>query len=283
MLSIITAIYNLYPMNRLFLESLKRYTHYPFELIIIDNGSTDGSAAYFEEHGAKVIKNDGNYSYPVCQNQGIREAKYDILVFLNNDIVVSPNWDLHALATMNHYGFEIGSCCATDRRENDMATRRSQRQWKYIRNPLMFFFGTRYTNLKLMQALFYGNWEAWNIRRQKRFGNAVSEGIAGSNVIMKRSALDKIGLWDERIQAADADILIRTKLRSIEKKDIKPLHLLHGVYLHHYIRLTLKNKYPPFKNESSMIAVNKKWDARQINPIIASCGIKLKTPSGNAR
>jgi hypothetical protein len=71
-------------------------------------------------------------------------------------------------------------------------------------------------------------------------------------------------------------------MRSIEKKDIKPLHLLHGVYLHHFIRLTLKNKYPPFKNQSTMISVHEKWDARQINPIIASCGIRLKNRPGIA-
>ena len=263
-------------MNRLFFEYLKRYTCHPFELIIIDNGSTDGSTEFFEKNGAKVIRNKENYSYPVCQNQGIRKASYDTLIFLNNDILVSPEWDFHALNIMKQHGLEIGSCCATDRKESDRSTKKSQRLWKYIRNPLLFFFGFRYSNLKLMHRLMYGNWEKWNRRRRLRFGNSVSEGIAGSNIIMKREALEKIGLWDERIQAADFDISIRSKLRAIDKGDIKPIHLLHGIYFHHYIRLTLKAKHPVFIDSSNILQLNQKWNPEQINPLMKPYGITLK-------
>src|SRR5947208_13580 len=72
MISIITAVYNQLAVNRLFVENLRRYTHHPYELIIIDNGSTDGSAEFFEQQGATVIRNGANYSYPHCQNQGIK-------------------------------------------------------------------------------------------------------------------------------------------------------------------------------------------------------------------
>ncbi|MBN1576340.1 MAG: glycosyltransferase family 2 protein [Chitinispirillaceae bacterium] len=278
MISIITAIYNQLPMNRLYCEYLNRFTGNPFELIIVDNGSTDGSAEFFERHGARVIRNGGNYSYPRCQNRGIQAARYDVLVFLNNDLIVSPQWDLHALAIMDYHGLEIGSCCATDRTETSNSTRSSQRLWKYVRNPLLFLFGPRHCNLKLMLALRYGNWETWNDRRRQKFGNSISEGIAGSNVIMRRSALSKVGRWDERIQAADFDLAIRTKLRSIERKDIKPVHLLLGVYLHHYIRLTYKKRYPPFIDGANLIALNKKWDADRINPILSSSGMRVKKP-----
>ena len=48
-ISIITAIHNGLPFNQIYLENLKRYTHYPFELIIIDNASTDGSCDFFQK------------------------------------------------------------------------------------------------------------------------------------------------------------------------------------------------------------------------------------------
>jgi GT2 family glycosyltransferase len=54
MLSIITAVHNLLPMNRLFWEYLQRYTALPFELIIIDNDSTDGSDRFFEAQGQRL-------------------------------------------------------------------------------------------------------------------------------------------------------------------------------------------------------------------------------------
>ena len=259
MISIITAIYNQISMNRLFLEYLKRYTADQFELIIIDNGSTDGSADFFEKNGAIVIRNDGNYSYPYCMNQGIAIARYDNFVFMNNDLLVSKDWDIQALEIMNLQGLEVAACCATDRVETNEATYRSQKKWKYIRNPLLFLFGPGYFNLKLMHYLHCGNWENFTKKRYQQFGNSIKEGIAGSNVFMKRSALEKIGKWDTRIQSADFDVFIKTKLRSMEVGDIKPVGLILGMYFHHYIRLTSKSSYPPFKDLANIITIKDKW------------------------
>ena len=104
MISIVTAVHNQIGMNRLFYETLKRNTRNVYELIIIDNNSTDGSREFFREHADTVIENPGNYSYPYCQNQGIAAARYDYLVFLNNDVLVPAGWDEHLLRTMHVSG-----------------------------------------------------------------------------------------------------------------------------------------------------------------------------------
>jgi GT2 family glycosyltransferase len=273
MLSIITAIYNQLPMNRLFYENLVKYTYHKYELIIIDNGSTDGSREYFEARGAKVIMNDGNYSYPHCQNQGIEIAQYNYLVFLNNDLIVSKHWDERAIRIMEKHHLEIATCVATDRLETDQVTYRSQKKWKYIRNPLLFLFGTGYYNLKLMHYLTYGNWDKWIEKRFQKFGDSVKEGIAGSNVLMKRSAIEKIGLWDEQQQGADFDLFLRAKTRSIKNGDILPVHLIPGVFMHHYIRLTIKNPYPPFKDLDNLIGLGAKWNLEEVHPLLEQVGM----------
>ena len=56
MISVITAIYKQRAVNELFWEHLQRSTRNPFELIIIDNGCTDGSAEFFESVGATVLR-----------------------------------------------------------------------------------------------------------------------------------------------------------------------------------------------------------------------------------
>jgi hypothetical protein len=153
--------------------------------------------------------------------------------------------------------------------ETKEVTYLSQKKWKYVRNPLLFLFGARRANLRLMHFLQYGNWKKWNEKRYKKFGNQVKEGIAGSNVIIKRSAIEKIGRWDERLQAADFDIFLRTKMRSIKEKDIKPVHILLGVYLHHFIRLSFKSiQYPPFVDRANIIPLNKKWDMNEVRPYL---------------
>ena len=276
MLSIITAIYNLKDMNRLYYESLKKYNYYPFELIIIDNGSTDGSVEYFESKpDVKVIKNDGNYSYPYCQNIGIKHATFDMLVFMNNDIVVSKHWDKHALAIMKEQDLEVATCVATDRVESEEATYKSRKRWKHIRIPLLTLFGPRYWNLKLMQKLMYGNWETFTEKRLAQFGSQVRFGISGSNVLVTRAGIEKIGLWDERIQAADFDIYMRARKRQIDVGDMRPAMLLLGVYLHHYCRLTMKQKYPPFKDEANIISIDQKWKNPEAELLLLNSGLYI--------
>ena len=54
MLSIIVAVHNQLAMNRLFWRHLSANTENEWELIVIDNGSSDGSAEFFTGVGAKV-------------------------------------------------------------------------------------------------------------------------------------------------------------------------------------------------------------------------------------
>lgn len=137
MLTIITAIYNQLDMNRLYYESIVETTDGDWELIVIDNGSTDGSREFFEGLGGRVrvIANDGNYSYPYCQNAGIEAAKGEILAFLNNDIFLSPHWDTRLRQLLGKDGYEVLSLASNDRMGDARATRRVSRRWKRINIP----------------------------------------------------------------------------------------------------------------------------------------------------
>ncbi|EMR03990.1 glycosyltransferase family 2 protein [Cesiribacter andamanensis] len=259
MISIITSVHNQLGMNQLYMEYLTRYTHYPFELIVIDNASTDGTLEFFREHADVVIANEVNYSYPYCQNQGVRAARYDILAFLNNDILVSPEWDLRMLEVMQEHGLEIASFATNDHLENRKAQKALNRRWKRIKYPTQALFGTGKGSLQLMARLMYGNWERWCERRYQQFGKGIKEGFSGSSIIMRRSALEKLGPWDERLQAADFDLYFRSKDRSLQQGDIKPMMLATGVYIHHYQRLTSKAKRPAFVDAANHISLTDKW------------------------
>ena len=102
-------------------------------------------------------------------------------------------------------------------------------------------------------------------KRFEKYGYGVEEGFCGNSVFIKKSALQKIGLWDEKIQAADFDIYMRTKIRNVDKGDIKPCNVLLGVFNHHYIRLTTKISYPPFVDKNNIIPFAEKWDKELIN------------------
>jgi GT2 family glycosyltransferase len=260
MISIISAVHNGLPMNRIFWDYLSKYTYHPFELIIVDNKSTDGSREFFKSVGAFVIENPLNYSYPVCQNQGIAVAKYDTYVFMNNDIIVSPQWDKRLLEAADAGGLDIITPVGIEMLEDEAVTKAIKRKWLRVKNPLALF-GFSNFNLRLMHRLMYGNWERFANKRFEKFGLALKEGFIGNTVMMRRQAIEKVGLWDERIQGADFDLYIRSKKRNIEKGDIKPVHMALGVFIHHYIRLTVKSTRAPFADKDNIISVEEKWGA----------------------
>lgn len=71
-----------------------------YEFILVDNGSTDGSAAYVERvfPGVRVIRSEANLGFGQGANLGAREAKGRYLAFLNQDTIVESGW-LEALTT----------------------------------------------------------------------------------------------------------------------------------------------------------------------------------------
>lgn len=266
MISIITAVHNGLAFNKIYLEYLRKYTRNPYEIIIIDNASSDGTREFFRSSGCTVIANEVNYSYPYTQNQGIRVAKGEYLFFLNNDIIVGPDWDQRLIEAARREGVDIISAAGIENMGNSKETQALSRQWKKVKNPLMFLFGFGERNLRLMHRLMYGNWEKYCEKRFEEFGYRTIEGIVGNNVMMTRRAIEIMGFWDERIQGADWDLFIRTKKRSVETGDIKSCHIALGVFIHHYIRMTAKYavKATPFADAGNIIGLEEKWTREQI-------------------
>lgn len=94
--SIIVLTWNQLDVTKICFESLFRHTR-DFELIVVDNGSTDGTVEYLqalsEAHSnVKVLCNQSNRGFAGGCNQGIALAQGKYLVLLNNDTVLSEGW-----------------------------------------------------------------------------------------------------------------------------------------------------------------------------------------------
>ncbi|PYS67058.1 MAG: glycosyl transferase family 1, partial [Acidobacteria bacterium] len=96
--SIIVVTYNNLELNRLCLESIYARTEWPnFEVIVVDNHSTDGTPEYLKEveknfTNLRVTLNESNLGFAAANNIGLRQATGDYLVLLNNDTIVTRGW-----------------------------------------------------------------------------------------------------------------------------------------------------------------------------------------------
>ena len=96
--SVIVLTHNNLAFTQACLHGLEANTHYPnWELLLVDNGSTDGSADFLAEYAtrnaqARLIRNDENLGFAAGNNRGLAAADGEYLVILNNDTYVTPGW-----------------------------------------------------------------------------------------------------------------------------------------------------------------------------------------------
>ena len=89
------------------IAALKNHTRPAWELIVVDNGSTDGTGTYLagvrdmSTVPVTVVSNATNLGFPAAINQGLRLARGEYLVMLNNDVVVTDGWLDQLIALVN--------------------------------------------------------------------------------------------------------------------------------------------------------------------------------------
>ena len=82
--SIIITVYNVEKYLKKCLESIKNQSYKDYEVIIVNDGSTDKSKDILDEYDYKVI-NQKNQGLSVARNNGVKKAKGDYLIFLDSD------------------------------------------------------------------------------------------------------------------------------------------------------------------------------------------------------
>ena len=92
--SVVVVAYGGLEWTRRTLHALTENTEPGYEVVVVDNGSTQDARAYLADNvgGVRVIFNSENRGYAAACNQGAGRARGAHLVFLNNDVLVHREW-----------------------------------------------------------------------------------------------------------------------------------------------------------------------------------------------
>lgn len=200
--SIVVPVWNQSHYTRQFLVSLDSAGDKPAEIIVIDNASTDDTAALLATRpDIKVISNAENLGCAVAWNQGVHAAKSEWTVVINNDILVSPGWLRELLDFANEHHLDIVSP--------------SIREGEY--------------NYDLTE---YARGFVTSMRGLARLG--IADGIC---FMVNRRVFDKIGYFDEQFrigQFEDTDFFRRARLDGFK------LGTTGRSLIHHFGQVTQK-------------------------------------------
>lgn len=96
--SVVVVTHDNLALTRMALESVLAHgAAVPYELVVVDNASTDGTPRYLSALAARnphvrVRRNDRNLGFAAANNQALALARGEHLVLLNNDTITTPGW-----------------------------------------------------------------------------------------------------------------------------------------------------------------------------------------------
>lgn len=117
--SVIVPSWNRRDLLERLLENLGRQTHPVQEILVVDNGSEDGSAEMAASRGARVLRLSCNVGFSAAVNRAIQEADTPWLAVVNNDVEPAPDWLARLLAAAGdrQVWFAAGKLLSATRRD----------------------------------------------------------------------------------------------------------------------------------------------------------------------
>lgn len=217
------------------LETIYQFTkEINFEVIVVDNHSSDGTSEMIEKNFAevKLIKNSENRGVAPARNQGIKITCGKYILILDADMELIEN-SIKKLFDFMESNISCGlvGCKLVDQKH--------QLQYSCKRFPtlLAFFFRRleRLSFVKNSKTLRYHTMQDWEHNEIKEV-----DYLIGACQFFRRDVIDKIGLYDDKIfyGPEDIDFCLR-----VWKSGWKVFYYPFTKIIHHEQRITKKKVF----------------------------------------
>ena len=223
--SIIIVNYNAGTLLSRCVESVLAQTD---EIIIVDNASTDFSTDTVASAWPRVriIKNDQNLGFATACNMGARVASAPFLLFLNPDSSFKPGVLAKLLDTMSvdeRVGMVGGLLVNPDGSEQPGGRRAVPTPWRsFVRALGLSHFANRWPRL------FFD----FHLHKQPLPTQPIEvEAISGACMLVKREAMEDVGLWDEGyfLHCEDLDWCMRFRQRGWKVMFVPTARVTHAL------------------------------------------------------
>ena len=231
-ITIAIVTFNSLEYTKYFLKNLRQNVKVPYELVIVDNNSTDGTKDFLSRYSdAKIILNKRNLGFGGGNNQAFKKCRTEYFLGVNNDTVIFPGFVKHLLGFMdNHpkYG-EIGVHSNCIGAKDPVTKKDINKEIKALerKGATPFIAFDRYFPDK---KEFYDRFKNLNPGVQKI--KAPPNFIGGWCFLVRKNTIKQIGgLFDRRFKVGfweDVDLSWR-----IANTGLK-VGLIRGAYIHHF-------------------------------------------------
>ncbi|MUT65865.1 glycosyltransferase family 2 protein [Paenibacillus sp. NEAU-GSW1] len=234
--SIIIPSYNQVGYLKSCIDSISENTELPYEIIVVDNASTDGTGAYLRGLGGQVRFRvlQENYGFAGAVNMGMMMAKGTTMLILNNDTLVTDNW-LENLMTCLQSSEDIGMVGPVT---------------NYISGDQQI--SVPYQDVADMPEFARLN----NISDPKKWHP--TDRLPGFCLLFRRELWEKVGYLDEGFEIGnfeDDDFNVRVRLQGYS------LVIARDSFIHHFGSVSMKALGDQFEevNNRNMVYYMNKW------------------------
>jgi GT2 family glycosyltransferase len=236
--SIVVVCHDGLPFTKLCLATVLENSD-AVEVIVVDNGSGDGTSRYLDLHEAReprlrVLRSSENLGFPKAANLGIASARAESVVLLNNDTVVPPGWLeplLDALADP-----AVG-----------------------LAGPVTNRIGTRAEVAADYQTL--AELYSWSLQRSQEHRDAIEDIDLAAMfcVALRRQTFERIGPLDEEFGIGlveDDDYAERVRAAGLR------VVCAEGSFVHHFGEASFGRLVPSGEREQLLVRNRKRFEAK---------------------